>query len=672
MRIQKIIIPFFTLAALLSAFVSPAFAATGVIDPQNHGTISATDNQYAALYPSGDQINTGDFTLSPSANVVVSDTELRGYFFGETTGWIVLNCLDTVSGCTSNNGNFKVTNDGTGALSGYAWGENTGWVSFYCGNEVVNNCSNNGNFRVSIDSNGLFDGFAWSQNFGWIQFDCSSDATCTETDWRASTTPPDDGGSSGFLPVCNNNLDDDSDGFIDFPNDPGCSNYLDSSEVNVTTPPADPICSNGLDDDSDGLADFPLDPGCGTPLDSSEVNVTTPPTDPVCSNGLDDDNDGFVDFPADLGCSSGSDPSEVNSLPPDGPVDGPPTDGPSGPPSGGNPPPDTGGPTTTGTPTPTSGTPTIEGYFGGFANSFLSRAISLIGLMGGIGLALSNPEIVLIPFRLWSLLLAFFGFRKKPWGTVYDAVTKEPLDPAYVELKDAEGKVVATSLTDIDGRYGFLVKAGLYTMSVNKTHHRFPSQLLLGKKEDDVYSDLYFGETIEITDDSAVIVKNIPLDPLEFDWNEFVKKRDKLVFFSQKKAKIWSDISGILFGVGFVISIIAFIVSPITYNIVIASLYVVVLILLSFGYSRSKKTGTLVERDGTPLSFAVVHLISITTGVEVARKVADHLGHYYLLVQNGSYELFVDKRNPDGTYTKGVAHRYVEVKKGYIGLRIEV
>lgn len=80
----------------------------------------------------------------------------------------------------------------------------------------------------------------------------------------------------------------------------------------------------------------------------------------------------------------------------------------------------------------------------------------------------------------------------------------------------------------------------------------------------------------------------------------------------------------------------------------------------------------MVERDGTPLSFGVVHLLSTTTGVEVARKVADHLGHYYLLVQNGSYEFVVDKRNPDGTYVKGIVRQYVMVKKGYVGLRVEV
>jgi hypothetical protein len=67
-------------------------------------------------------------------------------------------------------------------------------------------------------------------------------------------------------PVCNDTLDDDGDGKIDFPNDPGCTSPTDDTENDVcgTTPtdPACPKCSNGLDDDLDGQTDFPADSNC--------------------------------------------------------------------------------------------------------------------------------------------------------------------------------------------------------------------------------------------------------------------------------------------------------------------------------------------------------------------------------------------------------------------------
>jgi hypothetical protein len=67
-------------------------------------------------------------------------------------------------------------------------------------------------------------------------------------------------------------------------------------------------CNNGIDDDSDGKIDYPNDPGCDSPSDDDETDPATPP---VCSNGSDDDSDGAIDFPADFGCSSAAGTSEV-------------------------------------------------------------------------------------------------------------------------------------------------------------------------------------------------------------------------------------------------------------------------------------------------------------------------------------------------------------------------
>jgi hypothetical protein len=67
-------------------------------------------------------------------------------------------------------------------------------------------------------------------------------------------------------------------------------------------------CSDGIDNDHDGKIDYPFDPGCTDPADDDE---TDPATLPVCSNGSDDDTDGQADFPADYGCASAGGTSEV-------------------------------------------------------------------------------------------------------------------------------------------------------------------------------------------------------------------------------------------------------------------------------------------------------------------------------------------------------------------------
>ncbi|MFT3700495.1 MAG: hypothetical protein QM831_45545 [Kofleriaceae bacterium] len=67
------------------------------------------------------------------------------------------------------------------------------------------------------------------------------------------------------------------------------------------------LCSDGMDNDGDGKIDYPFDPGCDSPGDNDETNAANT----VCSDNMDNDGDGTKDFPADTGCASAADTSEV-------------------------------------------------------------------------------------------------------------------------------------------------------------------------------------------------------------------------------------------------------------------------------------------------------------------------------------------------------------------------
>ena len=74
-----------------------------------------------------------------------------------------------------------------------------------------------------------------------------------------------------------------------------------------------PECSDGEDNDGDGKVDHPDDPGCDSPEDDSEIDAPAPPE---CSDGIDNDGDGKIDFTGqDPGCDSPEDDSEI-----DGPI----------------------------------------------------------------------------------------------------------------------------------------------------------------------------------------------------------------------------------------------------------------------------------------------------------------------------------------------------------------
>jgi hypothetical protein len=103
-------------------------------------------------------------------------------------------------------------------------------------------------------------------------------------------------------PACSDGLDNDGDGRVDFPDDPGCTSAQDTSEREASGP----ACDDGLDNDGDGLIDFPADRGCTDPADKDEQD----PSKPACDDGLDNDSDGLVDYPADPGCTSIADTDE--------------------------------------------------------------------------------------------------------------------------------------------------------------------------------------------------------------------------------------------------------------------------------------------------------------------------------------------------------------------------
>lgn len=65
--------------------------------------------------------------------------------------------------------------------------------------------------------------------------------------------------------ICSNGKDDDGDGLIDYPNDPGCASATDEDETNRDGA----LCDNGIDDDGDGKIDM-RDPQCCSPIDNTE------------------------------------------------------------------------------------------------------------------------------------------------------------------------------------------------------------------------------------------------------------------------------------------------------------------------------------------------------------------------------------------------------------------
>jgi len=175
---KRLIIFIFIIFNFLFPSLSFASIVDGGIDP-------------VYKYAWGEKIGWVNFGCK-NCNVRITDSEVSGYAWSENYGWINL---------SPSQGGVK--NSEEGDLSGYAWGENLGWIDFS---------------NVWIDSTGRLRGYAYSSVTGKINFEC--DYCEVRTDWRPASVRP----------ACSNRIDDDNDGKIDYPEDPGCISILDDDE----------------------------------------------------------------------------------------------------------------------------------------------------------------------------------------------------------------------------------------------------------------------------------------------------------------------------------------------------------------------------------------------------------------------------------------------------------
>ncbi len=541
------------------------------------------------------------------------------YAWSNQIGWINFN---------PDNGGFTVTDS---AVTGYAWSESLGWINLSPSTQGIVNTTS-----------GVLSGYAWGQNTGWINFsgvsiNCGGNFTgsatgdvvgtinftCNQcgvsTTWKPSGCSVGGGGGGG-----------------------------DTSPPPDNPPPSPPNPVPPPPEPTPPLPPEPVLPAPPTPSPPSEPAPSSAPSPPPSS--------------ASSSSSSSSGSGGVGSIVPEPVVS---------------------------IPIPAFIAPLFEveaihqaatevkKIVNTPAVSVATKTVSTIGAAGGMAVATSvaifSPssifEIFLIPFRLLAIVMAGLGLKRKrvSWGVVYDSVTKQPLDPAYVLLQDPQGKDITSAITDLDGRYGFLAAPGIYQLVANKTNYAFPSQKLAGKMSDELYGNLYFGGPLEVKNMGDAIIKNIPLDPIKFDWNEFAKKNKNLMKFYSRWNSLFIKITNIFFVVGFIIAVVAFLAAPYPYNTIIVVFYLVLLLLRVLGL-KPKAYGFIIDKvTKIPLPFAIIHIMDPDSNREITYKIADKYGRYYCLLPNGRYYAKIEKKQEDGSYASAYISAPIAIgKKGIL------
>lgn len=180
----------------------------------------------------------------------------------------------------------------------------------------------------------------------------------------------------------------------------------------------------------------------------------------------------------------------------------------------------------------------LSGAAAGLGAAFGGGTIAGAGITAASGFGIGVYTLGAVGVYLFYLftepLRALFGRNRKGWGVVYNALSKQPIDLALVRLFDADGKLLKTRISDRHGRFQFTIdKDQQVSMQVVKSGFTFPSMLLKNAKSDSAYTDLYYGKSIAVKANDAII-PNIPLDPPEIDGStEAYHKRKKRLFWGK-------------------------------------------------------------------------------------------------------------------------------------------
>lgn len=264
-------------------------------------------------------------------------------------------------------------------------------------------------------------------------------------------------------------------------------------------------------------------------------------------------------------------------------------------------------------------------------------ATGAVLLNAATSIPLANlPQYLLFFFS--QPVLFVFRARRKGYGTVYNAYTRLPVDLAIVRLRRAANNaIVRSTVTDMHGRFQFIVPRGVYRLEVTKTGFQFPTDVLRAAHEDAGYLDLYHGEAIRVDDASAAVTPNVPVDPLAASATDRQIRRGA----ARRRAKHAVAASGL------VLCTAAFVVAPTLPLAGLVGLHVVLyLFFRRVAVPRRSRTWGIVydeEARDRGIPNAVIRMFAMPYHKLVDSAVSDGRGRYQFLVGPATVYLTVSK-----------------------------
>lgn len=224
----------------------------------------------------------------------------------------------------------------------------------------------------------------------------------------------------------------------------------------------------------------------------------------------------------------------------------------------------------------------------------------------------------------WMMGLGARPRRRSEWGTVRDAESNQPLPLVLVRaLRQSDGKLVSSALTDHQGRFSLVASAGTYVLAASKGHYQFPSKLSQGG---------YHGEPILVRTTGTIAVDCF-LDPNVGQVSRRLWQLGQLETVSRV-------LQPMLLTVGSGFAVVYAIAEPTTLHLATVAAYGLLFVgVLVSRFRHTQSVSRVVNRaTNQGIQLAIVRLFNATTKQLIATRVSDRAGQLTFAIAPGQYQ----------------------------------
>jgi hypothetical protein len=224
-------------------------------------------------------------------------------------------------------------------------------------------------------------------------------------------------------------------------------------------------------------------------------------------------------------------------------------------------------------------------------------------------LAFSIPRIY-----LYGLIWLFPRKKKKTWGLIYDESKRRPIAFAVARLYTSAGELVSQAVSDLNGRYGFVVDPGNYILKVEHSDYQTYEAGF------NFLSEQKLAQDIGLTAKSAA-------QGFKFEWRR------------------WLGLANLFIALfGFFLSLAALLISFNAINLAIIIFYILqILIIILTG--RKKTWGVLKDINGNSVSGVFVRLLDPVEGRQLDVHMTDEKGRFEFIMDKGEYLVTADNKS---------------------------